>query len=65
LGQGDSVPADDYRFFYGNGNVNNRLGRGFFIHDGIRWAVKTRDFVSDRLSYIILVLRNRWYDIIV
>jgi hypothetical protein len=27
-----SQPADDYKFFYGNENVNHHLGTGFFVH---------------------------------
>jgi hypothetical protein len=39
------------------------LGTGFFVHQGITSAVKRVEFVSDRMSYI--VLRGRWYNIIV
>jgi hypothetical protein len=35
----------------------------FFLHKGIILAVKRVEFVSDRMSYIIL--RGRWCDIIV
>ena len=35
----------------------------FFIHKTIKSAVKKVEFISDRLSY--LILRGRWYDIIV
>jgi len=35
----------------------------FFVHRRIVLAVKTVEFVSDRLSYI--VLRGRWHNIIV
>jgi len=39
------------------------LGTGFFVHHSIVSAVKRVEFVSDRVSYI--VLRGRWFDIIV
>ena len=39
------------------------MGTGFFVHHRIVSAVKTVEFVSDRVSYI--VLRGRWCNIIV
>jgi hypothetical protein len=41
------------------------LGTGFIVHHRIVAAVKTVDFVSDRASYICIVLRGRWCSIIV
>jgi hypothetical protein len=50
----DMVRAGDYIFFYGKGNKNNHMGTGFFVRDGIVSAVKRVEFVSDRMSYIVL-----------
>jgi hypothetical protein len=48
--------AGEYTFFYGN--QNHELGTCFFVHKRIISAVKRVEFVSDRMSYIIL--RGCW-----
>jgi exonuclease III len=55
--------VDNYTFFYGKGNVNHQLGTGFFVHNRVISAVIRVEFVSDRMSYIIL--KGCWCDIIV
>ena len=58
MGQRGTVRAGDYDFFYEKVSDNHQLGTGFFVHRRIVSAVKRVEFVSDRLSYI--VLRGRW-----
>jgi hypothetical protein len=60
---GGTKPAGEYTFFYGKGNENHELGRVFFVHKRIISSVQRVEFVSDRISYIIL--RGRWCHIIV
>jgi hypothetical protein len=57
-----TVRAGDYTLFYGKVNDNHQLGTGFFVHQRILPAVKKVEFVSDRMSYI--VLRGRRCNII-
>jgi exonuclease III len=60
---GGTEPVGEYTFLYGKGNENHELGTGFYVHKKIISAVKGVEFVSDRMSYIIL--RGRWCNIIV
>jgi hypothetical protein len=48
--------------FWGKENENHELGAGFSVHKRIISAVRMVEFVSDRMSYIIL--RDRWCHII-
>ena len=48
-----TVKAGDYSFFYGKGN-ENQLEIGFFVHHSIVSAIKRVEFVSVRVSYIVL-----------
>jgi exonuclease III len=56
-----TVRAEDYIFFYGKGNEKNQLGTGFFVHHGKVSPVKRVEFVTDRMSHIVL----SWCNIIV
>jgi hypothetical protein len=61
--KGDTVRAGDYTFVYGKGNGSHQLGTGIFVHQRIVSRIKRVEFVSDRMSY--MVLRGRWFNIIV
>jgi hypothetical protein len=49
-----TVKAGDCSSFYGKRNENHQLGTGFFVHHRIVSAVKKVEFVSDRVSYIVV-----------
>jgi hypothetical protein len=55
-------PVREYTFFYRMGNENHELGTGFFMRKRIMSSVKRIEFVSDRITYIIL--RGYWCRII-
>jgi exonuclease III len=61
--KGGTVRAGDYNFFYGKCNKNHQLGTGFFVHQRLPPAVKRVEFVSDRVSYIVMT--GRWNNYIV
>jgi hypothetical protein len=60
--RGGTKTARGYIFFYGKEKENHELGTGCFAHKRIISAVKKVEFVSDRLSYVIL--RDRCCDVI-
>jgi hypothetical protein len=60
--KGGPERAEDYMFIYGKGNVDHQLGTGFSVHKRMISAVRRVEFVSDRMSYIIL--RGRWCNIV-
>ena len=61
--KGCTIKMGDYNFFYGKRNKNHQLGTRFFVHHRIVSTIKREEFVSDRVSYI--VLRGHWCNIIV
>jgi exonuclease III len=61
--QGGTEQAEDYTFFCGQGNGCHQLGTGVFIHKRIVSVVRKVEFISVRMSYMIL--RGHWCNIIV
>jgi hypothetical protein len=55
--------AGEQTFFYGKRNANHELGRDSFVYMRIISAVERTEFVSDRVSYIIV--KGLWCRIIV
>jgi uncharacterized protein YifN (PemK superfamily) len=45
---------DDYKFYYGKEKDNYELGTEYFVHNIVISAVTRAEFVSDRISYVIL-----------
>jgi hypothetical protein len=54
--------ARRYTFFYGKRQENHKLGTGFFVHHRRVSAIDRVEFLSNRMSYI--VLRGCWCNII-
>ena len=50
--KGGTVRTGDYINFYGKGNENHQLGTGFLGDHRTVSAVKTAEFVSDKISSI-------------
>ena len=57
-----TIRGGDYTFFYVKGK-ENQVGKGICVYHRRVSAFKTVEFVSDRVSYI--VLRGGWCNIIV
>jgi hypothetical protein len=62
--KGDTEPAGDYTFFYGNGNADHHLGTGFFVHQRLgrplgrprrRWEDN-----RDRWRALVNTVMNLW-----
>ena len=54
--KGGTVRAGDYNLFYGKGNENHQLGKGFFVHQKVASAVNTlRTGDADLRLYITTV----------
>jgi hypothetical protein len=52
-----TVPAREYTFFYGKRGMRTmNWVQGFFVHKRIISALKRVVFVSDRMSYIHVIL---------
>ena len=62
MGQEGQVGAGDYIFLWKRKRKSS-FGKSIFVHHRKVSAVKRVEFVSDRMSYI--VLRGRWFNIIV
>jgi hypothetical protein len=52
--KGGTVRAGEYTFVYGKGNESHQLGTCFVVHQKIVSTVKRGEFVSDRMSYMVL-----------
>ena len=63
--KGSTVRAGDYYIFYAKENQNHQLGTGFFVYHRMVSAVKREEIISDIMSYTLIVLKVRWFNIIV
>ena len=62
MGQSGHSKSRGLYFFLWKRKRNHQWGTGFFVHHRIVSAVKRVEFVSDRVSYI--VLRGSWCNIV-
>jgi hypothetical protein len=56
--EGSTERAEDFTFFCGGGKGDYQLGTGVFVYRCIISVVRRVEFISDRMSYIIL--RRSW-----
>jgi hypothetical protein len=61
--KGSTIKAGDYNFFCEIDNKYHQLRTGLFVFHRIVSAIKRVEFVSDRMTYI--VLRGCWFNYIV
>jgi hypothetical protein len=61
--KGGTARAGDYNYSYIKGDRNQLLGTEFLVHHRFISAVKRVEYISDRVSYIILICR--WCNIMV
>jgi len=52
--KGGTVKAGDFNYLYVIGNENHELKTAFFVHHRIVSAVTRVEFVSNRVSHIVL-----------
>jgi hypothetical protein len=60
--KGGTERAENYTFFYGQGIGDHQSGIRFFVHKRIVSEVRRVEFISDRMSYMIL--RGHWCNVI-